>query len=93
MAKAGILFVGTARGVEVWSDPGGSGRWRRRIDALPDTAVDSVTVSDALHVQVTCDGRSYRSTDGGLSWEAGTAGEDAVSSPNGRQPRQERRLP
>jgi hypothetical protein len=80
MAKAGVVFVGTQAGLEVWSDPGGSGRWRRRITALGGTPITAIAAADALSVAVSLRGGGLISHDGGLSWQDGPPPAAAASA-------------
>jgi hypothetical protein len=69
MAKAGIVYVGTADGIAIYSDPGGIGRWRRVGHELRGTAVTAIEAEDALTVTVqTTTLGAQRSSDGGQSW-------------------------
>jgi len=73
MAKAGIVYVGTDNGLVTYSDPGGSGRWRRvshTLEGCPVRAIIAIDASNnALDLLVAADGQPpLRSSDGGQSW-------------------------
>jgi hypothetical protein len=46
MAKAGIVYVGTADGLATYSDPGGTGNWRRRWQTLEGRAIRAILAID-----------------------------------------------
>jgi hypothetical protein len=77
MAKAGVIFIGTQAGLEVWSDPGGSGRWRRRISTLSGVPITAIAALDALTLTVAAPGSSLISRDGGLNWQEAAAADPA----------------
>jgi hypothetical protein len=69
MAKAGIVYVGTANGLVIYSDPGGIGRWRRVGQTLEGLTIRAIAAADALTLTVTIDGQAAQgSTDGGQSF-------------------------
>lgn len=72
MAKAGIVYVGTADGLVIYSDPSGKGRWGRREHALRGRRILAVLAVDDRALIVAPEGESPAfSADGGQSW--GTA--------------------
>jgi photosystem II stability/assembly factor-like uncharacterized protein len=78
MAKAGIVYVGTADGVATYTDPGGQNRWRRAGRSLEGDAVLGMLAADHLTlVAATASGTALRSDDGGQSWRA-ASGDDAA---------------
>lgn len=77
MAKAGIVYVGTTDGLVTYSDPGGSGRWRRVGQSLGGRAVRAMLAADALTLLVVVDQEALHSTDGGQSWSPAPADEAA----------------
>ncbi|PDV98327.1 WD40/YVTN/BNR-like repeat-containing protein [Candidatus Chloroploca asiatica] len=69
MARAGLVYVGTTNGLVIYSDPGGTGRWRRVAHVLDGQAIDAMLAVDALVVMVvTHDGKALRTLDGGEHW-------------------------
>lgn len=69
MARASIVYVGTAEGLAIYSDPGGSGRWRRIGRVLEGRAVRAILAGSALSLMVALDDSPpLRSDDGGQSW-------------------------
>jgi photosystem II stability/assembly factor-like uncharacterized protein len=68
MAKAGIVYVGTHNGLVIYSDPGGTGRWRRRDQTLEGQAVRALMAVDGLVLTAVTDSGALLSTDGGESW-------------------------
>ncbi len=74
MARASIVYVGTTEGLAIYSDPGGSGRWRRSGRVLEGRAVRGLLAASALSLMVAVDdGPPLRSDDGGQSWAAAPA--------------------
>lgn len=70
MAKAGIVYVGTDDGLAIYSDPGGSGRWRRVGHALQGCAILSIETQDALNLTVAvAEMGAQQSSDGGQNWQ------------------------
>lgn len=78
MAKAGIVYVGTSDGLQIYSDPGGIGRWRRRGGALEGQAVRAIMAADALSLTVITDADALRSENGGESWGPAAPGDAAA---------------
>ena len=77
MAKAGIVYVGTADGVATYTDPGSQGKWRRVDHSLGGKQVRAMLAADHLTLLVALDsGETLRSNDGGQSWSA-APGDDA----------------
>ncbi len=71
MAKAGIVYAGTDNGLVIFSDPGGSGRWRRVAHTLPGQVIHSIYARNALDILVaTAESGVQHSSDGGQSWHA-----------------------
>lgn len=70
MAKAGIVYVGTTDGLAIYSDPGGTGRWRRVGQTCAGQAVRAILAADALTVMVVANGGALGTTDGGQTWSA-----------------------
>lgn len=68
MAKAGIVYVGTADGLVTYSDPGGTGRWRRVGQSLGGQAVRAILAADALTLLVVTTMGAMSTADGGQSW-------------------------
>jgi photosystem II stability/assembly factor-like uncharacterized protein len=69
MAKAGIVYVGTADGLATYADPGNTGRWRRVGHTLAGKTIAALIASDHLTLMVaTPDGEALQSGDGGQSW-------------------------
>lgn len=73
MAKAGIVYVGTDNGLVTYSDPGGTGRWRRVGHTLEGSPVRAIIALDAsqnaLDLLVAADGQPpLHSSDGGQTW-------------------------
>lgn len=83
MAKASIVYVGTADGLVTLSDPGGSGQWRKVNQALEGQAINAVTAEDALNLLVHTATGAYRSEDGGQTW---VPAPDAPTQPGGAGP-------
>ncbi|HMQ34726.1 MAG TPA: hypothetical protein PKD53_28575 [Chloroflexaceae bacterium] len=77
MAKAGIVYVGTTDGLATYSDPGGTGRWRRVGHSLEGRAVRALLAADALTLLAAVNGAALRTADGGQSWAAAPEGEAA----------------
>ncbi len=77
MAKAGIVYVGTTDGLAIYSDPGGTGRWRRVGHSLQGKAVRALLADDALTLIAVADGAALRTADGGQTWAAAPDGEAA----------------
>jgi photosystem II stability/assembly factor-like uncharacterized protein len=73
MAKASLVYVGTANGVITLSDPGGTGRWRQIGSALEGHAVSAVSAEDALTLSITTPTGAQRSDDGGQTWTPTTS--------------------
>jgi photosystem II stability/assembly factor-like uncharacterized protein len=69
MAQAGIVYVGTSDGLATYSDPGGTGRWRRVGHDLAGRRVRALLAADALTVLAVVDQGALRTSDGGQSWE------------------------
>jgi photosystem II stability/assembly factor-like uncharacterized protein len=77
MAKAGIVYVGTADGLATYADPGSTGRWRRVGHSLAGAAVGAIIAADHQTLMVaTEDGQALHSGDGGRTW-APAGGADA----------------
>ncbi|MCS6881584.1 MAG: hypothetical protein RMK84_09380 [Oscillochloridaceae bacterium] len=69
MARASIVYVGTTEGLAIYSDPGGTGRWRRVGRVLEGQAIRGLLAADALNlVAAVDDGPPLRTSDGGQSW-------------------------
>jgi photosystem II stability/assembly factor-like uncharacterized protein len=69
MAKAGIVYAGTDDGLLVFSDPGGSGRWRQVAQHLAGKRILAIAAADALIITVNVAGEPARqSHDGGQLW-------------------------
>lgn len=68
MAKAGIVYAGTTDGLVTYSDPGGTGRWRRVAQTLAGRPVRALLAADALTLLAVVERGALRSTDGGQSW-------------------------
>lgn len=81
MAKATLLFVGTADGVVLWSDPGGTGRWLRAGHSLPGQAIRAVWAKpDDPQIALALAGPGVqRSSDGGRAWHSVLEVPDAVA--------------
>lgn len=77
MAKAGIVYAGTTDGLVTYSDPGGTGRWRRVAQTLEGRAVRALLAADALTLLAVVEGGALRSADGGQSWSAAPGDEAA----------------
>lgn len=71
MAKAGIVYVGTEDGIVIFSDPGGTGRWRNIGHELRGRHVAALAAADALTLTVRTDVGAQHSSDGGRSWQPG----------------------
>jgi len=70
MAKAGIVYAGTADGLVTLSDPGGVGRWRRVAHELRGHAVHALQAQNALELLAAVAGMGLqRTTDGGQTWQ------------------------
>jgi photosystem II stability/assembly factor-like uncharacterized protein len=70
MAKAGIIYAGTADGLVTLSDPGGIGRWRRVAHELCGHAVYALQAQNALELLAAVAGLGLqRTTDGGQTWQ------------------------
>lgn len=78
MAKAGVVYVGTAAGLVIYSDPGGSGRWRRVGMSLEGRAIEALSAVDALSLLALAAGAALRSVDGGQSWADASEAEAAA---------------
>jgi hypothetical protein len=78
MAKAGIVYVGTTDGLVTYSDPGGTGRWRRVGQTCEGQAVRAILAADALALLVIAGAGALRTTDGGQSWSTAPASEAAA---------------
>jgi photosystem II stability/assembly factor-like uncharacterized protein len=78
MAKAGIVYVGTAEGLAIYSDPGGSGRWRRVGLSLPGQAIEALIAADALSLLALGAGAAQRSEDGGQTWQVASEADAAA---------------
>jgi photosystem II stability/assembly factor-like uncharacterized protein len=79
MAKAGIVYVGTADGLATYADPGSTGRWRRVGHSLAGAAVGAILAADEQTLMAaTDDGQTLHSDDGGRTWGP-AAGPDAES--------------
>lgn len=77
MAKAGIVYVGTADGLATYADPGSTGRWRRVGHSLAGKAVGAIIAADQQTLMIaTEDGQTLHSDDGGQTWAPAT-GADA----------------
>lgn len=78
MARASIVYVGTTEGLAIYSDPGGTGRWRRVGRVLEGQAIRGLLAADALTLVAAVDnGPPLRTGDGGQSW-APANGADAA---------------
>lgn len=76
MAKAGIVYVGTDNGLVTFSDPGGTGRWRRVGQSLEGLPIRAILASEALILTVAdASGAAQRTEDGGQTWGP-ASGED-----------------
>ena len=73
MAKAGIVYVGTPRGLAIYSDPGGSGRWRRVGVSLEGQPVEQISATDALNLTVVSASVVLQTDDGGQHWSKRSA--------------------
>lgn len=71
MAKAGVLFVGTADGLVQYSEPGAMGRWIRVGHSLRGLAVSSIWLwaDQPLIGLAIAGGALYRTQDGGGTWD------------------------
>jgi photosystem II stability/assembly factor-like uncharacterized protein len=78
MAKAAIVYVGTSEGLAIYSDPGGSGRWRRIGQSLEGRPVEALLATDALSLLVLSVGTVLSSSDGAQSWQAADAAAEAA---------------
>lgn len=71
MAKAGIVYVGTADGLAIYTDPSGKGKWRRREHSLAGRRILAILAVDDRTLIVAPEGASPAfSADGGQSWGA-----------------------
>lgn len=78
MAKAGIVYVGTADGIATYTDPAGKGNWRRRWQALEGRHIRALIALDDQALIAAIEGAEPSfSGDGGLSWGP-AAPEDAA---------------
>jgi photosystem II stability/assembly factor-like uncharacterized protein len=68
MAKAGIIYVGTSQGLVIYSDPGGSGRWRRVGVSLEGQPIEQIRATDALNLTVLSASVVLQTSDGGQHW-------------------------
>jgi len=68
MAKAGVVYIGTADGLVVLSDPGATGRWRKIGHELVGQAVQAIAAETALAVLVATPQGVLQSGDGGQTW-------------------------
>ncbi len=68
MAKAGLVYIGTADGLVILSDPGATGRWRKIGHELVGQAVQAIAAETALAVLVATPLGVLRSNDGGQTW-------------------------
>lgn len=76
MAKASIVYVGTTDGLAIYSDPGGSGRWRRVGGALEGRTIRGMLAADPQSLVVAvADGPPLRTNDGGQTWDQALAAE------------------
>jgi photosystem II stability/assembly factor-like uncharacterized protein len=76
MAKAGIVYVGTANGLATYSDPGGTGKWRRRWQTLAGQGILAILAVDEQTLVVAPAGAApLYSSDGGQSWSEAPAGD------------------
>lgn len=76
MAKAGIVYVGTADGLATYTDPSGKGNWRRREHALAGQAIRAIlAVDDRTLIVASAGGDALFSADGGLTWGAAPVGD------------------
>ncbi|GAB4439680.1 MAG: sialidase family protein [Chloroflexi bacterium OHK40] len=76
MAKAAIVYVGTADGLATYSDPGNTGRWRRVGHTLEGRAVQAILAADAATLIVAVAGEApLASTDGGQTWSTAPSAE------------------
>jgi photosystem II stability/assembly factor-like uncharacterized protein len=71
LAKAGLLFVGTAAGLVLFSEPGAAGRWLRVGHELQQLAIESLWlgIDTPLEVVASSADELWRSADGGQRWE------------------------
>jgi photosystem II stability/assembly factor-like uncharacterized protein len=78
MAKAGIVYVGTADGLAAYTDPSGKGSWRRRWQTLEGRRVAAILALDEQTLLAAPDGgEALLSEDGGQSWGPAPAEEAA----------------
>jgi photosystem II stability/assembly factor-like uncharacterized protein len=76
MAKAGIVYVGTADGLATYTDPSGKGSWRRREHNLAGRQIRAIlAVDDRTLIVAPVGGEPLFTADGGLSWGAAPAGD------------------
>ena len=76
MAKAGIVYVGTADGLATYTDPGSQGRWRRVDQTLAGRPVRAILAADHLTLLVAVEGNSaLLSSDGGQTWGQAPGGD------------------
>ncbi|ABY33773.1 MAG TPA: hypothetical protein DEF43_13875 [Chloroflexus aurantiacus] len=74
MAKAGVLYVGTDNGLYIFSDPGGTGRWRLLPDvALANEQIIGLVAADSQSLVVATKQAFQRSDDGGRQWQEADA--------------------
>ncbi|MEI8167739.1 MAG: hypothetical protein WCG26_15265 [Chloroflexales bacterium] len=78
MARAGIVYVGTTDGLVTYSDPGGTGRWRRVGRVCDGHAVRAILAADALSLLIVTGVAAMRTTDGGQSWAVVPSAEAAA---------------
>lgn len=76
MAKAGIVYVGTADGLTIYTDPSGKGKWGRREHSLAGQRILAILAVDDRTLIVAPQGESpLFSADGGQSWGAAPSGD------------------
>lgn len=76
MAKAGIVYVGTAGGLAAYTDPGGKGNWRRRWTTLEGRSILAILAVDEQTLIVAPEGgEPLFSGDGGQTWGPAPAGD------------------
>lgn len=79
MAKAGVLYVGADDGLYIFSDPGGTGRWRLLPDvALAGEQVFALVAADSLSLVAATKQAFLRSDDGGRQWREADAEDRAL---------------
>ena len=71
MAKAELVFIATADGVWILSNPGGIGRWLRAGHALQSHPITAIWANPLDPTMLIASGASisWRSTDGGQQWD------------------------